>query len=63
MVSIRQRVEALRQEIAELQKLNLEYLQMRRQDFPPAMAAHARRKQRLEEIVDELKAMTVWKKL
>jgi hypothetical protein len=61
MGSIRERVEALRQEIAELQKLNLEYLQMRRADFP-AMHAQTRREQRLREIMDELKAMTVWKK-
>jgi len=59
---IRERVEALRQEIAEIQKLNLAYLQIPRPDFP-AMDAHVRREQRLKEIMDELKSMTEWKKL
>jgi hypothetical protein len=58
---IRERVEALRQEIAEIQKLNLAYLQRPRPDFS-AMADHARRDQRLKEIMDELKSMTAWKK-
>jgi hypothetical protein len=58
---IQERVEALRQEIAEIQKLNLAYLQMARPDFS-AMEDHARRDQRLKEIMDELKSMTDWKK-
>jgi len=58
---IRERVEALRREIAEIQKLNLGYLQMPRPDFS-AMNDHARRDQRLREIMDELKSMTDWKK-
>jgi hypothetical protein len=58
---IQQRVEALRQEIAEIQKLNLEYLQMPKPDFN-AINDHARRDQRLMEIMDELKSMTEWKK-
>ena len=37
---IRERVEALRQEIGEIQKLNLAYLQTPRPDFT-AMDAHA----------------------
>jgi hypothetical protein len=53
---IRERVEAL-----EIQKLNLAYLQMPRPNFG-AMADHARRDQRLKEIMDELKSMTDWKK-
>jgi hypothetical protein len=57
---VRERVTALRQEIAELQKLNLAYLQTPRPDFS-AMDAHARRGQRLREIMDELKSMTAWK--
>jgi hypothetical protein len=59
--SIRERVEALRREIAEIQKLNLAYLQMPRPDFS-AMSDQARRDQRLREIMDELKSMTDWKK-
>jgi hypothetical protein len=58
---IRERVEALRREIAELQRLNLAYLQMPR-PHPVAMHDHERREQRLREIMDELKSMTEWKK-
>jgi len=58
---IRERVEGLRQEIAEIQRLNLAYLQTPRPDFD-AMNDHARREQRLREIMDELESMTDWKK-
>lgn len=58
---IQERVDALRQEIAEIQKLNLAYLQMPRANHL-AISDHARREQRLKEIMDELKAMTKWKK-
>jgi hypothetical protein len=58
---IRQRVEVLRREIAEIQKLNLAYLQTPRPDFG-AMNEHARRDQRLKEIMDELRSMIAWKK-
>ncbi len=58
---IKERVEALRREIAEIQKLSQAYLQMPRPDFS-AMNDHARRSQRLTEIMDELRSMTEWKK-
>jgi hypothetical protein len=58
---IRERVEALRREIAEIQTLNLAYLQMPRPDFN-AMNDQERRDQRLREIMEELKSMTDWKK-
>jgi hypothetical protein len=58
---IRERVDALRREIADIQKLNLAYFQMPRPDFN-AMHDHARRDQRLKEIMDELRSMTEWKK-
>jgi hypothetical protein len=58
---IRERVEALRREIAEIQKLNLAYLQKPRPDAV-AMGDHQRREQRLKEIMDELNSMTDWKK-
>jgi hypothetical protein len=58
---IRERVEELRREIAEIQKLNLAYLQRPRPDFS-AMSDQERRDQRLREIMDELKSMTEWKK-
>jgi hypothetical protein len=52
---IRERVEALRREIAEIQKLNLAYLQM-----PDRL--YESREQRLREIMAELKSMTDWKR-
>jgi hypothetical protein len=58
---IRERVEALRREIAAIQKQNLAYLQMPRPDYV-AMSDHARRDQRLREIMNELESMTDWKK-
>jgi hypothetical protein len=58
---IRERVEALRREIAEIQKLNLAYLQKPRPDAV-AMSDHERREQRLKEIMGELNSMTDWKK-
>jgi hypothetical protein len=58
--SIRERVEALRREIAEIQKLNLAYFQMPRPDLS-AMNDYERREQRLRKIMDELNSMTDWK--
>ncbi len=55
-------MEALRREIAEIQKLNLAYLQTPRADFA-AMNDHERREQRLREIMEELQFMTDWKKV
>jgi len=59
---IRERVEALRQEIAEIQRLNSDYFQAERRDAT-AMSDYERREQRLREIMDELRSMTDWKKL
>jgi hypothetical protein len=58
---IQERVDVLRQEIAEIQRLNLAYLQTPRPNFGET-ADHARREQRLREIMDELRSMTDWKK-
>jgi hypothetical protein len=58
---IKERVAALRREIAEIQKLNLEYLQLSG-SYPVAASDHARRQQRLQGIMNELKSMTDWKK-
>jgi hypothetical protein len=41
--------------------LSLAYLKMPKPDFN-AMNDHARRSQRLTEIMDELRSMTEWKK-
>jgi hypothetical protein len=49
---IQERVEVLRQEIAEIQRLNLAYLQTPRPNFGE-IADHARREQRLREIMVE----------
>jgi hypothetical protein len=57
---IRDRVEALRREIAELQRFNLAYLQTPKPGFVE-MNDHARREQRLKEIFAELNSMTDWK--
>ena len=54
---IRERVEALRREIAEIQKLNLAYLQKPRPGSAE-MGDHERREERLRQIMVELKAMT-----
>jgi len=58
---IQERVEALRREIAEIQRLNLAYLQTPKPGFG-AMNDHAMREQRLKEIMGELESMTPWKK-
>jgi len=57
---IRERVEALRREIAEIQEQNLAYSQGRRDSG--TIGDHERREQRLKEIMDELNSMTDWKK-
>jgi hypothetical protein len=59
---IRERVETLRREIAEIQKLNLAYLQMPR-PHPVAMNDHARREQRLKSIMDDLRSMSDGKRI
>ena len=51
----------LRLETAEIQKLNLTYLQKPRPDVN-ALNDNARGEQRLQEIMDELKSMREWKK-
>ena len=52
----------LRREIAQIQRLNLAYLQTPKPDFVK-MNDHARREQRLKDIMHELKLMTERKKL
>ncbi|MGA8151157.1 MAG: hypothetical protein WB952_09420 [Terriglobales bacterium] len=62
MADVRERVEVLRREIAELQRLNLVYSQNPRPDHL-AKSDHERRELRLREIMDELNSMTDWKKV
>jgi hypothetical protein len=59
--TIRERVNALRREIAEIQKLNLAYRQ-RPGPYSTAAGDYERRELRLREIMDELKSMVDWKK-
>jgi hypothetical protein len=61
MEDVRERVEALRREISQIQKLNLEHLQTPRPDYT-SIEAHTRREQRLKDIRRELKSMTAWKR-
>ena len=58
---ISERVDALRREIAEIQRLNLAYLQMPR-PHPVAMKDHAKHGHRLRELMNELESVTDWKK-
>ena len=56
-----ERIQKLREEIAQIREANRLYLQSRK--TPPGAADHERRRERLQEIVDELAALTDWKKL
>jgi hypothetical protein len=61
MDGVQERVEALRREIAEIQESSLAYLQKPRGNIT-AVYEHQRRQERLQQIMDELKSMTDWKK-
>jgi hemolysin activation/secretion protein len=58
---IRERVEALRREIAPHSKVKPE-VPSEAQPHPVAASDHVRRQQRLKQIMRELKSMTDWKK-
>jgi hypothetical protein len=57
---IRGRVEVLRREIVEIQRLNLAYLETSSPNLAD-INDHSRREQRLREIVAELESMREWK--
>jgi lipid II:glycine glycyltransferase (peptidoglycan interpeptide bridge formation enzyme) len=57
---VKERIAKLREEIAQISEANREYLQEGKK--PPGAADHQRRLQRLQEILDELKSLTDWKK-
>jgi hypothetical protein len=57
---VKERIAKLREEIAEITVANRLYLQSRKK--APGSAEHERRFQRLQEILDELVALTDWKK-
>ncbi|HVR24275.1 MAG TPA: hypothetical protein VMU26_13260 [Candidatus Polarisedimenticolia bacterium] len=53
----------LREEIAQISEANRLYLHGGKKKIPGAAGDHERRVQRLQEIMDELVALTDWKKL
>jgi hypothetical protein len=59
---VKERIGKLRDEIARISEANRLYLQPGRKPHSAA-GDHARRLQRLQEILDELVALTDWKKL
>lgn len=58
---ITERIKKLRKEIAQMREAEREYM---KKHYKPAdeAAAHERRLQRLQEILDELASLTDWKK-
>jgi hypothetical protein len=59
---VKERIAKLRDEIAQLSEANRLYLRSGKNKIDAA-GDHARRLQRLQEILDELVALTDWKKL
>jgi hypothetical protein len=59
---VKERIAKLREEIAQLSEANRLYTNGGKK-LHGAAADHARRLQRLQEILDELVALTDWKKL
>jgi hypothetical protein len=60
---VKERIGKLREEIAEISEANQLYLHGGKKKMPGAAGDHERRLQRLQEILDELMALTDWKKL
>jgi hypothetical protein len=56
---IRERIEKLREEIAQISAADSLYLQSGKK--PPGAADHQRRRERLQEILNELKSLTDWR--
>jgi hypothetical protein len=59
---VKDRIAKLREEIAQISEANRQYMQGGRK-IPGSAGDHERRLQRLQEILDELVALTDWKKL
>jgi hypothetical protein len=57
---VKDRIEKLRQEIAQISEANRLYVRGGKKI--PGAADHERRLQRLQEILDELMSLTDWKK-
>jgi hypothetical protein len=60
---VKERIAKLRDEIAQISEANRQYLQGGKRKPHGAAGDHERRLQRLQEILDELVALTDWKKL
>ena len=61
--SVKHRIAKLRDEIAQISEANRLYLRGGKKKIAGAAGDHERRLQRLQEILDELVALTDWKKL
>jgi hypothetical protein len=59
---VKDRIAKLRDEIAQISEANRGYMQSSKK-APGLAGEHERRLQRLQEILDELVALTDWKKL
>jgi hypothetical protein len=59
---VKERIAKLREEIAQISEANRLYVQGSKK-IPSTAGDHERRLQRLQEILDELMAITDWKKL
>ena len=59
---VKERIVKLREEIAQISEANRQYMQGGKK-VPGSAGDHERRLQRLHEILDELVALTDWKKI
>ena len=60
---VKERIAKLREEIAQISESNRLYLHGGKKKIAGAAGDHERRLERLQEILDELVALTDWKKL
>ncbi|PYX49966.1 MAG: hypothetical protein DMG76_35870 [Acidobacteria bacterium] len=60
---LKERIAKLRDEIAQISEASRLYLHGGKKKRPGAAGDHERRLQRLQEILDELMALSDWKKL
>jgi hypothetical protein len=62
-IPVKERIAKLRDEIAQISEANRWYLHGGTKKVPGAAGDHDRRLQRLQEVLDELMALTDWKKV
>jgi len=58
---VKERIAKLREEIAQIREMNRGYMQAGNRK-PGAAADHERRLERLQEIINELRSLTDWRK-